>query len=548
MNPYADKVSVPKTSGGEVDANFTHPKVDALNQQAWTLRESERDEALALSERARYLAAESGYKLGAAHSQVTVSFIEFRRNHHDLALERGFQALGVLEAVPASVWQLRLYNVLGMVHFELGERAEGLDYFQQQRSLSRLLNDREMEALAQHDIAVFHFSGNACQELLEAALKTFDALDSRTYRGIALYNLSEHHFLQNAYEVALTYAEQVLDGAPFTDFDLQVLALGVQARCYSALHAEASAFAAAQRALSLARAHAPHMLVYYYLTLGALYQTLAQPAEAAAAFERALESGSHNTSFTLEAHTLLAACYAEIGDYARAYNQQKRFQNLHDEVYRAEQEQKVRALEVIHLTRAAQHEAELERTRNAELRSHIVQLERLNAQIRELSVRDSLTGLYNRRYFSEQLTRHFGFAHEDGRPLGLILLDIDHFKTVNDTLGHAAGDAVLEGVASLLLAQIRDADIVARYGGEEFAVLLPDSSFTDVLGVAERIRQAVEKHLWSPLKVGNAITVSLGAADSTHCESTDALLRQADVQLYRAKRRGRNRVCAALNF
>jgi len=164
----------------------------------------------------------------------------------------------------------------------------------------------------------------------------------------------------------------------------------------------------------------------------------------------------------------------------------------------------------------------------------------------ELSSRDPLTGLANRRQFELVLTQELGRVARSGDPALLLTLDIDHFKRVNDVHGHAAGDAVLRAVAAQLLDCVRPMDTVARIGGEEFAIVLPNCSPGYGPAVAERIRQRVAS---ASLVLADAralsVSVSLGGAFAPQwVRSTPALwLERADQQLYRAKREGRNRAC-----
>jgi diguanylate cyclase (GGDEF)-like protein len=156
---------------------------------------------------------------------------------------------------------------------------------------------------------------------------------------------------------------------------------------------------------------------------------------------------------------------------------------------------------------------------------------------------DSLTGLANRRWFDEQFAAEFERATREGRPLTLALVDIDHFKRINDQHSHAAGDAALRMVADTMRAQLRAEDRLARYGGEEFALLFADTTLEQARVLAERLRIAVERADCSAFAPNLQITVSIGLAargDTTHHER---LVSQADAQLYEAKRSGRNRVC-----
>lgn len=164
----------------------------------------------------------------------------------------------------------------------------------------------------------------------------------------------------------------------------------------------------------------------------------------------------------------------------------------------------------------------------------------------DLSSRDALTGLANRRSFEVALAREIDRVARSGEPALLLVLDIDHFKRVNDTWGHGAGDSVIKAVAGALLECVRPMDLVARTGGEEFAIVLPNCGPAFGETVAERMRRRVES---MPIVVGPKqrveVTVSVGGAFAPQwVRSTNHLwIERADQQLYRAKGQGRNRVC-----
>jgi diguanylate cyclase len=165
---------------------------------------------------------------------------------------------------------------------------------------------------------------------------------------------------------------------------------------------------------------------------------------------------------------------------------------------------------------------------------------RLTVRYQELATTDALTGLANRRHLLEVGERLFKIAARAERPLAAVMIDVDHFKRINDDYGHSAGDAVLREVAERCRRLLRTSDLVGRYGGDELVVLLPETAADGAAGVASRIRDAVTG---APVQAGTAalaLTLSLGVADSTGCRGLDALLHHADMALYEAKRRGRD--------
>lgn len=164
----------------------------------------------------------------------------------------------------------------------------------------------------------------------------------------------------------------------------------------------------------------------------------------------------------------------------------------------------------------------------------------------ELSLKDPLTGLANRRYFQNVLGREIDVVARSGEPALLLMLDIDHFKKVNDRHGHPAGDAVLQAVAKTLTKCVRPMDTVARFGGEEFAIILPSCQGHYGHQVAERIRESASAlTVTLPNGVSVKITISVGGAYAPRwVRSTSELwIDRADIELYRAKSEGRNRVC-----
>lgn len=168
----------------------------------------------------------------------------------------------------------------------------------------------------------------------------------------------------------------------------------------------------------------------------------------------------------------------------------------------------------------------------------------INLQLESLALTDPLTGLKNRRFFKESLLAHIAKFHRSDEPFSIAIIDIDRFKSINDTYGHPVGDLVLTELGRLLQLSSRETDVTARFGGEEFVILLAGADQTQGVLIAERLRAAIQA---APL--GNLhITASIGLATIMHGDTDDKLISSADRALYESKSRGRNRVTHALEL
>jgi len=172
------------------------------------------------------------------------------------------------------------------------------------------------------------------------------------------------------------------------------------------------------------------------------------------------------------------------------------------------------------------------------------QLDKAGRQLQIMARTDILTGLWNRGHLLERFSEEFLRARRQARPLGCLVLDLDHFKSVNDRFGHPAGDRVLRQVGAILAAEVRKYDIVGRIGGEEFLIVVTEAPLVSLVDLAERIRVAVEKGIRiEEAPEGFTMTVSIGVADMSAADANiDAIIKRADDALYRAKKEGRNRV------
>jgi len=195
--------------------------------------------------------------------------------------------------------------------------------------------------------------------------------------------------------------------------------------------------------------------------------------------------------------------------------------------------------------RALRLESEVDR-QTAVIQGQVKELARQKGQLEKIAVTDDLTGLYNRRYFFRMLTKEWTRQRRYGHPLSILLIDIDDFKSYNDTFGHAIGDQILKKVSIAIQELIRETDTLARYGGEEFILLMPETDQSSALDVANRIRVAVSEISFDSLS-GSEIQVQLSGGVSCKHKMTstlnpDSLIQQADIALYKAKKAGKNQI------
>ena len=262
------------------------------------------------------------------------------------------------------------------------------------------------------------------------------------------------------------------------------------------------------------------------------------------------------------AHRALAELCKRTGRFGEALGHLELSCNFKEEVFNETSAAKVAGLRLTFEAERKEREDEhrlknIELSRaNAELEALTASLKRADRQKSELLVRlekqareDPLTGLHNRRHFGERFTDEWGRSSRFRTPLSVALLDVDHFKSVNDTFSHAVGDEVLKTLAWLLKENTRAVDTVARFGGEEFVLLLPETGLAGALAAGESVRLAVQAHPWDEIHPGLCVTVSVGVASSpadgarAQSGNREKLLSLADKKLYEAKQAGRNRVC-----
>ncbi len=436
----------------------------------------------------------------AAHAEGLVAWarVLWSSGELDDALSALEQAMPLTQQHGSPRLQLHAFNLMGLVHADLGQLDESMTY--QQAAL------RAAEASGVGDLQLI----------------------ARTNLAGRWLQLGKRHAAAGQHSQADVAWKQVMAMYPDTEALVQQYQL--------------------QHGL-------PHFLVSYATTL----LRLGRVPEAMAVFERqrtivdafpdrssmphaALHLANHyrRQGYLVSARKAVQEGLAE----AEKLGSKARQADLHLQVSEIAEMQGSFEVALAHHKRfhALREECALER---AQMKSMLLAVRLRTEQWARQAHVDALTGLDNRRSLEVQLQRLHTQARTVLTPLHAAMIDVDHFKAINDCLGHAGGDDVLRKMGLLLRAQCREGDIAARYGGEEFVVLLPGSDPSAALRTAERLRLAVQGHEWPALPQGLRVTISVGLADLANEAEVELGLQRADRALYAAKAQGRNRVCVA---
>jgi diguanylate cyclase (GGDEF)-like protein len=521
-------------------------RAQATLLEAWTRREHDRAASRQLAERVRL---EAGGDARLEHcANVVTAYALMREGWLAEALELVLPALAWLEESRDEGWTARALNVHNCVTAELGEFERCIVGLGRQLEISQRIGDLEMEACALHDFGAMHLERDAVRSEthLRSALDVFARGGNALGQGYALLNLTQLCINTKRVEQAKTFLEQTLELCRRHDLHaVEPYALMHQ----GCLRLEAGELDAAQALFLLAKsrsdARGDRPLAEVVPFMVDLYRRQGRLEAARDLLESHLEAVSSRglLPFEVRAHELLTDVLEELGDVAGALWHSRAHVRMFKRVHTAEQEDKVRALEVLHRTQfaqrsaqEAQRSAEEARRKNAELASALDQLAVMNRAVLEASLTDELTGLRNRRYLM-----NLDLGAWADQVSSVAVLDLDYFKSINDHHGHDGGDIVLKEFAALLNTQLRAEDIVARFGGEEFVIFFPRTPLEVAEVVLKRLLAHSSAQVWSRIALRRPLTFTAGVVTCRDGRLLDALKR-ADALLYQGKNAGRNAV------
>ena len=567
----------------------------ALNHEAWRLQATQPEKARTLARTAESLACELHDTAERAKALRTLGACDLTLGNHEAARAALHEALALLETDAhephTRMWAHRL---LFRSAFQTQAYEQALRHAHAALELIRVLQDPQEEAKSLNDVGLIYAHLGAYQQgltfLLESLRLSEQVGTSRL--GSPLNNLGNiylmqdepataAHFFQRAHDAfraegarreeaialgnlgrAAEARGELTQARTYHEASLQVLRELNEVTYLAPALSKLGSVLGKQKSYERAQACFEEALALHEQYAGFRYETLAglaelhlsmnSPQQAIALYQEmfAVAETSGDARLRADAHLGLSRAFEATGELPEALAHHRQYHIRTRELDRALCSNQTKALLLKHEVDQVRQEQALLRHQHqalgeahAQLQVLHTQLEAQAAQLERLSLEDALTGLFNRRSLTQCLSAEALRAQRYGSAFSLMIGDIDAFKRINDELLHAVGDEVLKAVASILRQHTREVDVVVRFGGEEFVVLFPETTLGDAVTAAEKLRREIEQYPWDALHAGLQVTMSMGVAEAVADTGGEALLKEADLHLYRAKNAGKNTVC-----
>jgi diguanylate cyclase (GGDEF)-like protein len=534
-------------------AASSEAKIDLINNLAWQLRIQDAERAQALSLEALELSktCEPNYERGIANSLVTLAFLDGEAGKLDTSLSRSLEALSYLQEQPQSEILIGAWYTLAWAYYYSSDYPAALEFGLRSLKMARDLKHEEQEAWCLDLVASTYKDSAQALQMYKDAHTIFEKAGNLEGQSRILNNWAYTLLEAKDYPPALELAHKSLHLAKQAGLNRDVInvtatigeilaGMGDYSTAQSQLHAATLLFDEYGRDISS---------VYILVDLGQVYLEQNDLEHAEQELFKALDLSEKMEMRNEQArcHKYLSEVFERQGKFDQALTHHKIFQILRESIAGEGALQQLAALRVSHQIETAQRDSEIHRLQKEKLQIELDEHKRLHAILEDLATRDSLTNLFNRRHFLNLAQNEWNRALRYQHPLCALMLDVDHFKQINDQHGHAAGDKALTAFANIIRSTLRSTEIAGRYGGDEFVVLLPETLPQHGLLVARRICHEITNYTISGDTGIIELTPSIGVACATKeniakFQSLDELLSNADKAMYIAKRAGKAQV------
>ncbi|MFN2144385.1 MAG: diguanylate cyclase [Anaerolineales bacterium] len=485
--------------------------------------------------------------------RLTLSTLYIQLMIYDKALESALEAHKYFTEIKLESGVARSLSAVGLAKVYLGVYAEGLQNFLEVLSFANQEKDQRLKSRVLSHLGFLYLrmeEFTTAQDYLTQSLSLMTSEKSLQVEAGLLENLSVVYLNQGDFNQALSFGQESIQQ-------------------YQAEHNPQGEAKALNRVgeIYFLMGLADEALAHYHAALEICEETGYRPGAAKAHTligEMAFQQGNNsqalhhlvmalelaeaclNQKSVFEVHLLLSQVYQQERRYQEALEHYRLYHEIKEVVFDEDIATKIKSLEIIHRLQETQKDRETFRLENVALMREIEERTKVQTELERIVTLDPLTELKNRRHFFELVQMEMERSQRYNRPLSMIMLDIDHFKMVNDQFGHLVGDKVIVEVSRRITKTLRKVDVACRYGGEEFAILLPETPHDQAMMVANRLWRVISKQpaVSSELKI--SITASFGVAshEGGGSMTPDTLLDRADQALYIAKNNGRNQVAA----
>ena len=500
---------------------------------------------------------EKNYLQGVADSYAHLAFFNYYTGDIEVALQNAKAGQELYWQLNLLLPHVELYALLGLIYDTIDDRNNAIEHLVRGLDIAKKENFELTEGKIHLLIGIAYYHMDNYRQSLHSislAYQIFVKYKRFDYLALCLTNMSKNHSLLNQQEKAFECIYESLQIA--VDHDYHV----IQCEGFFNLgfmHLRNNEYDIAKSHLNYSQRIADQYSLKYFrikANLG-LGQILLNRFETKSALELCKHCLKESEELgidrlLIETHGLLSEIYEMLHKYKQSLIHFKAFSDLTNKVFNKESQQKTQTIEVLFRTKSAKLEADFTRRKNLSLEKEIVERKKIEDELRKSEKRyqkmasfDPLTKLFNRRHFFNLAEIEFERANRYKHDLAVMMIDLDHFKLINDQYGHLIGDDMLTFVADLCRQNLRKIDVIGRYGGEEFVVLLPQTDKQNALASANRLCDVIAKAYMTTNKGDINTTVSIGVSvNGASIERLEMLFDLADQALYQAKRNGRNQV------